>query len=114
MLVATPSDLKAQLGPGQRLPRPRVRGQPIRGAVSDLTLFLPSPLSTARRTKFSADAGELARVVMNERIGGLVVGLPVNMDGSEGPRCQSVRQFVANLEARPEPVWRALPMLLWD
>jgi putative Holliday junction resolvase len=114
MLVTAPAELKAALGPGERLAGLDVGSKTIGVAMSDLTLFLASPLSTMRRTKFSADAGELGRIVGGERIGGLVVGLPVNMDGSEGPRCQSVRQFVANLEARPEAVWRTLPTLLWD
>ena len=68
-----------------------------------------SPLATLRRTKFSADAAALGRMVGERGVGGLVVGLPVNMDGSEGPRCQSVRQFAANLLGRLD-----LPLAFWD
>jgi putative holliday junction resolvase len=114
MLVATPQELKAALGPGRRLAGLDVGTKTVGIAISDLTLFLASPLSTVRRTKFAGDAAELEKVVAQERIGGVVIGLPVNMDGSEGPRCQSVRQFVANLQARPQPMWRDMPMLLWD
>jgi len=114
MLVPSPRELKAALSAGRRLAGLDLGTKTIGVAVSDLTLFLASPLVTIRRTKFGADAAALGEIVQRERIGGLVVGWPVNMDGSEGPRCQSVRQFVANLEARPEPVWRDLPTLLWD
>ena len=114
MLVSSPRDLKATLPSARRLAGLDFGSKTIGVAVSDLTLFLASPLTTIRRTKFTADATALGELMRRERVGGLVVGWPVNMDGSEGPRCQSVRQFIANLEARPEPLWRELPMLLWD
>jgi putative holliday junction resolvase len=114
MLVATPQELKAALGSGRRIAGLDVGTKTVGVAISDLTLFLASPLSTIRRGKFAADATELEKVVAQERIGGVVIGLPVNMDGSEGPRCQSVRQFVDNLQARPQPAWRDMPVLLWD
>jgi putative holliday junction resolvase len=114
MLVATPQELKAALGSGRRLVGLDVGTKTVGIAISDLTLFLASPLSTIRRSKFAADAAELEKVVAQERVGGVVIGLPVNMDGSEGPRCQSVRQFAANLQARTQPVWRDMPVLLWD
>jgi putative holliday junction resolvase len=114
MLVPSPQDLKSKLEPRQRLAGLDVGTKTIGIAVSDLTLFLASPLETIRRTKFSVDAAELERIAARERVGGVVIGWPVNMDGSEGPRCQSTRQFVANLEARADGPWRAMPMLLWD
>jgi putative holliday junction resolvase len=114
MLVATPQELKAALAPGARLAGLDVGTKTIGVAISDLTLFLASPLTTIRRTKFATDAAALEALVAKERIGGVVIGLPVNMDGSEGPRCQSVRQFLANLQARPQPIWRDLPLLPWD
>lgn len=78
-------------------------------AVSDSAFLVASPLETIRRSKFSADAERLRALVAERGIGGFVVGLPVNMDGSEGPRCQSVRQFARNLLDRID-----LPLLLWD
>ena len=114
MLLASPKELKAALGSGQRLAGLDVGTKTIGIAVSDLTLFLASPLETIRRAKFSVDAAELERIVARERVGGLVIGWPVNMDGSEGPRCQSTKAFIANLEGRAEGTWRAMPMLLWD
>ena len=77
-----------------------VKGRPRRVA---------SPLTTIRRTKFTKDATELLRILDERQVGGLIIGLPLNMDGSEGPRCQSVRQFAANLK----PI-RDLPVAFWD
>ncbi len=69
-------------------------------ALSDGTLAIASPLKTLRRTKFTADAVTLKALIDEHGVGGLVIGLPFNMDGSEGPRCQSTRQFAANLLGR--------------
>jgi putative Holliday junction resolvase len=113
MLVSNPAALKAALPSGRRLMGLDVGAKTIGIAVSDLTLSLARPLDTIRRARFAGDAATLEAVAAQEAVGGLVVGWPVNMDGSEGPRCQSVKQFVANLEARGEP-WRGLPTLLWD
>ena len=78
-------------------------------AVSDGTLMIATPIDTIRRTKFTADAARLAEIIEQRGVGGLVIGLPVNMDGSEGPRCQSVRQFAANLLERID-----MPVAFWD
>jgi putative holliday junction resolvase len=78
-------------------------------AGADPSWTVATPLRTIRRTRFHRDAQELERLVRERGAGGLVIGWPVNMDGSEGPRCQSVRQFALNLEER-----LPLPMLLWD
>ncbi len=78
-------------------------------AVSDTFRRVASPLRTLRRTKFAADAAELLRIADDRAIGGLVLGLPRNMDGGEGPRAQSTRAFARNL-ARLTP----LPITFWD
>jgi putative Holliday junction resolvase len=78
-------------------------------AISDPGRRVASPVETIRRTKFSEDALRLEALIDERRVVGFVIGLPVALDGSEGPRCQSVRQFAANLMAR-----RDLPTLLWD
>jgi len=114
MLIRNPAALKAALAPGARILGLDLGSKTIGMAFSDATLSIATPFDTIRRTRFAEDAGKLADLVAKQRVGGLVIGWPVNMDGSEGPRCQSVRQFVANLEARPETVWRDLPTLLWD
>lgn len=78
-------------------------------AVSDRMLSVASPLQTIRRVKFGQDAGALLDIASAREIGGLVLGLPRNMDGSEGPRCQSTRAFARNLAALTD-----LPITFWD
>ncbi|RBI69083.1 Holliday junction resolvase RuvX [Roseovarius sp. TE539] len=78
-------------------------------AVSDRTLSVASPLETIRRRKFSLDADRLLEICSDREAGGFVLGLPRNMDGSEGPRCQSSRAFARNLGHRTE-----LPITFWD
>ncbi len=78
-------------------------------AVSDLGLTLATPRLVIERRKFSADAAELLAVARRENAGALVIGLPLNMDGSEGPRAQSTRSFQRNLERLTD-----LPTAFWD
>jgi putative Holliday junction resolvase len=78
-------------------------------AVSDRLLSSATPLHTVRRKKFSADAQALLDVITNRNIGAIILGLPRNMDGSEGPRCQSTRAFARNLSALTN-----LPIGYWD
>ena len=78
-------------------------------AVGTTALAVASPLETVRRAKFTADSERVFALVDEHGVDALVIGLPVNMDGSEGRRCQSVRQFAANLLAR-----RDLPAAFWD
>jgi putative Holliday junction resolvase len=77
--------------------------------LSDPTLTVASPLQTLRRTKFTRDAQALRAIATEHEVGGLVIGLPVSMDGTEGPRCQSVRQFARNLLQVLD-----LPVAFWD
>ena len=81
-------------------------------AVSDTFLSVATPLETIRRKKFTLDAERLIALMEDRRIGGLVLGLPRNMDGSEGPRCQSTRAFARNLERLP--ALRDIPISFWD
>lgn len=78
-------------------------------AMSDVDRQIATPLETIARGKFTADAHRIAALVGQFRIGGLVLGLPVNMDGSEGPRCQATRAFARNLRAIVP-----LPIAFWD
>ncbi len=80
-------------------------------AISDSGQSVASPLETIRRSKFAKDMAQLKQVIAERRVGALVLGLPVNMDGSEGPRCQSVRQFARNLKALADI---DLPLAFWD
>ena len=78
-------------------------------AVSDPLWCVATPLDTIRRKKFGVDADALEALLASRDIGGLVLGLPRNMDGSEGPRAQSTRAFARNLSARTP-----LPIGFWD
>ena len=78
-------------------------------AVSDATRMVASPLETIRKTKFTDDAGRLFALMESRGAAGIVIGLPVNMDGTEGPRCQSNRAFARNLLRL-----RELPIAFWD
>lgn len=102
------------------LPRPTGSGAALVGldlgektigvAVSDATQLIASPFETIRKTKFTDDAAALFRLMESRRAVGIVVGLPVNMDGTEGARCQSNRAFARNLlRLRPD-----LPIAFWD
>jgi len=79
-------------------------------ALSDSARSIASPLETIRRGKLAADAAALQAVIAARGPVALVLGLPVNMDGSEGPRCQSVRAFARNLATQGI----ALPVAFWD
>jgi putative pre-16S rRNA nuclease len=103
------SALRAALPRNQRLLGLDVGEKTIGLALSDPGLSVASPVSTIKRTKFTADANALLKLAAERGVGGLVIGLPLNMDGSEGPRCQSVRQFAANLLKLKD-----LPILFWD
>ena len=78
-------------------------------AVSDTSWTIASPLALIRRTKFTTDVGMLFELMESRGAGGLVIGLPLNMDGTEGPRCQSARGFARNLLRL-----RDLPIAFWD
>ncbi|QDL93112.1 Holliday junction resolvase RuvX [Paroceanicella profunda] len=78
-------------------------------AVSDTMRSIATPLTTIRRRKFGLDAAALLELTGERRIGALVLGLPRNMDGSEGPRCQSTRAFARNLSRLTE-----IPIAFWD
>lgn len=78
-------------------------------AISDDSWIVASPLQTISRTKFTKDAQALLALVEKEKICGFVIGWPVNMNGTEGPRCQSTKAFQRNLAKLTD-----LPVLFWD
>ena len=78
-------------------------------AISDLSLTIASPLETIKRKKFSKDVERLKEIVEGNGIAGMVLGLPRNLDGTEGPRAQSTRALARNLNRL-----FSLPILLWD
>ena len=78
-------------------------------AVSDAGWMIASPLETIRKSKFGDDAAHLFKLMESRGAAGVVIGLPVNMDGTEGPRCQSARAFGRNLQRL-----RDVPVAFWD
>lgn len=102
-------NLGERLKPGQRLMGLDLGTKTIGIAISDVTRQIATPFETIRRSKFSADASNLLALAARENVGAFILGLPINMDGSEGPRAQSTRAFARNL-AKLSP----LPLIFWD
>jgi putative holliday junction resolvase len=108
-LVLELEEFAARLAPGARLIGMDVGTKTIGLALSDVTRTIASGLLTLPRGKFAADAARLAALVKEHGVGGFVIGLPVHLNGSEGPRAQATRAFARNL-SRAVP----LPILFWD
>jgi putative Holliday junction resolvase len=89
-------ELRGRLLPSQRLLGLDLGEKTIGLALSDTTLTVATPFKTLKRGKFKTDAAILLGLIAEHRIGGLIVGLPLNMDGSEGPSVQSARAFARN------------------
>ncbi len=107
------AELKTQLAPGDRLVGLDPGTKTLGVAISDPGLRVATALSTIRRKKLALDLAALRDLLAERQVGGFVIGLPRNMDGSEGPRAQSVRAFARNLEMAD--LWTAPPILaLWD
>ena len=109
MSVIALADLRKHLAPGQRLLGLDLGEKTIGLALSDILLTVATPYETLKRGKFTADAERIATIAVKEGAGGLVVGLPLNMDGSHGPPAQSARAFARNFAAQSK-----LPIVLWD
>ncbi len=109
MAICSIGELKMQLRPRSCVLGLDVGAKTIGLAVSDPALMVASPLETIARSKFTRDIEALRRVMTDRDVGGLVVGLPVSMDGTEGPRCQSVRQFADNVLKVID-----VPIAFWD
>lgn len=108
--IITPiPEFKAAVGDYKRILGLDIGSKTIGLALSDPMQMVASPMETIRRGKFSKDAERLREIVESQNVGGFVLGWPVNMDGSKGPRCQSTMAFSRNLfEKIP------LPQALWD
>ncbi len=109
MSLIKPEALRAAVATPLRLLGLDLGSKTIGLALSDITWQIASPLETIRRRKFSVDVERLFALIDEHAVGGLVLGLPLNMDGSEGPRCQSTRAFAHNVLAL-----RDLPIVLQD
>jgi putative Holliday junction resolvase len=107
-------ELKALLVRDGRLMALDVGSKTIGVATSDVTRTLATPLTTLKRAKLAVDLKALGDLAVRHAAQALVIGLPLNMDGTEGPRCQSVRQFAANIATHGPPALAALPVLFQD
>lgn len=102
--------LVAALPMGQRLLGLDIGDKTIGLAISDPMFMIASPVKTVMRTKkFAAAITEMREIVKNEEVGGLLVGLPVSMDGTEGPRCQKTRDLTSEISMQLN-----LPVAFWD
>jgi putative Holliday junction resolvase len=102
-------DLAAGLAAEARLLGLDLGTKTIGLALSDVTRSIATPYDTIRRSKFTSDAKTIKSIVEQMGVGGLVIGLPISLDGSEGPRAQSTRAFARNLGHHV-----AVPIAFWD
>ncbi len=109
MPICNPADLTALHPAGRRLLGLDLGAKTIGIAASDTRLAIATPRETLRRGRFRDDAAKLLALIARDDVGGLVIGLPVAMDGTEGPRCQSVRQFARSLLEIID-----IPIAFWD
>ena len=109
MPLRNPADLAGRSATGQRFLGLDIGTKTIGLALSDVLGMIATPTETLRRGKFMDDSKKLLAMIEQHDIGVLVLGLPLNMDGSEGPRCQSVRQFAANYLAVQD-----IDIVFWD
>ena len=108
MIADRPAEFRAALPQGGRLIGLDVGTKTIGTALCDAQWTFASPAETIRRGKFASDLAALEALIARQQVKGVVVGLPLNLDGSDSPRTQSVRAFARNLA----PL--GLPVLLWD
>ena len=99
MTVLDLEQLSARLSPGQRLLGLDLGEKTIGLALSDTSLTVATPLKTLKRSKFKIDAASIAALIAEHGVGGLIAGLPLNMDASDGPSAQSARAFARNFAA---------------
>ena len=109
MPIVSLPELKACLKPNQCLLGIDLGSTTIGMAISDVSLIVASPLDTLKRGKFKDDSEKLLALIKERCVGGLVLGLPLNMNGREGSRCQATRQFASNFLTVFE-----LPIAFWD
>jgi putative Holliday junction resolvase len=109
MIHETLEEFAAELPPMRAIAGLDLGDKTIGVAVSDRLLSVATPITTIRRKKFTLDAQALAALLKEREIGGIILGLPRNMDGSEGPRCQSTRAFARNFRQVLE-----IPTAFWD
>ena len=101
--------LAGQLPPGSRLLGVDLGSRTIGLAISDPGIGIASPIGTLRRTRLNVNAQEIDAIARERGVGGMVIGLPLNMDGTAGPRAQATSDWARDLATR-----LALPITFWD
>ena len=109
MAILTIEELAARLPPHQAIAGLDLGTKTIGLSVSDLGRRFATPRDVVRRVKFGIDAQALLDIATKEKVGAFVIGLPINMDGTEGPRCQATRAFVRSMGEKTD-----IPFVLWD
>ncbi|MGO4115534.1 Holliday junction resolvase RuvX [Rhizobium ruizarguesonis] len=109
MTVLTIEQMAETLAPRQAIAGLDLGTKTIGLSMSDLGRRFATPRTVIRRVKFTIDAQALLDFAQSEKVAGFVIGLPMNMDGSAGPRVQATRAFVRNMEQKT-----ALPFVYWD
>jgi putative Holliday junction resolvase len=109
MAICKPAEIKEKLTKGQAVLGLDLGTKTIGLAISDIGLMIASPLATIPRAKFTKDYEALVKVIEGRHVGALVLGLPVEMDGGEGPRAQATRSFASEFLKR-----RDMPIAFWD
>ena len=109
MTFCNPAELPSKMGKLTRILGLDLGSKTIGIAISDPFLRVASPIETIQRKKFTKDAEHLARICEEKNVGAFLIGLPLNMDGTEGPRCQSTRDFARELILRID-----LPVAFFD
>ena len=109
MTIRKPRDLTMDVPAEARLLALDLGTRTIGLALSDVSRTIATPFDTLRRSKLAADLARLEEIIEDQGVGALVLGLPINMDGSEGRRCQATRQFAADLLKHID-----LPLAFWD
>jgi len=102
-------DLVAKRAPATRLLGIDLGTKTIGLSLSDTQLRIATPLKTLKRTKFKDNAIELSDVIEQNQVGGIIIGLPLNMDGSSGPRVQATKAFASNFQKIT-----TVPIIFWD
>ena len=109
MTIRKPRELTEGLARNARILGLDLGSRTIGLALSDVGRTIATPYETIRRTKLNADLAALMGIIADEGVGAVVLGLPINMDGSEGPRCQATRQFAADFLKAHD-----IPLAFWD
>jgi len=109
MTVLTIEEMAETLAPRQAIAGLDLGTKTIGLSMSDLGRRFATPRTVIRRVKFTIDAQTLLDFAQSEKVAGFIIGLPMNMDGSAGPRVQATRAFVRNMEQKT-----ALPFVYWD